>query len=151
MDTRLAEAQLNHLTGPKRFLPLAFFIIFIVLLVPLYVNVFKTSSTTKSLFLALEDQEMSLTNTTVFIDMITFYSSTLRSGNFQVTSTSPTSLKFKVLNSDNQDVTTGYKLANDVSSPSFIYFNNTKGGNVTLQYTNSSNTNYVTRIDIEID
>lgn len=141
--------KINHHLNSKIYLPLAFLIIFIVLLIPLYVNVFKTSPKTKSLFLALEDQQMSLTNTTTFTDLITFYSSSLVNGNFQVTSTSPSSLKFKVINSDNQDVTTGYTLANDISQPSYIYFNNLKSGNVTLQYINSSNSNYVTRIDIE--
>ena len=150
MDTRLAESQINNIIGPKRFLSLVFFIILIILIIPLYINVFKTSVITKSLFLALEDQELALTTSNVFIDMITFYSSTLKNGNFQVTSTLPTSLKFRVLNSDNQDITTGYSLANNISRPSYIYFNNNKGGNVILQYTNTSNNNFVTRIDIEI-
>ena len=143
MDLRTFEDKNNFL------LIVVFFLMFLMLVIPLYVNVFKTSPTTKTLFLALEDQEMALSNTSTFTELTTFYSSNLQSGNFQVTTTVPTSLKFKVLNSNNQDITTGYSLAKDISSPSYIYFNNNLKGNVILQYTNSSNSNYVTRIDIE--
>ena len=82
------------------FLPLVFFVVLIILVIPLYVTVFKSSSTKKLLFLALEDQEMSLQQTTIFLDLITFPTSDSLEGSFEVTTSNPTSLKFKVLNAN---------------------------------------------------
>lgn len=130
------------------FLPIVFFVVLTILFIPLYVAVFKSQTKKKLLFLALEDQEMSLSKTTSFVDLITFYTSNSISGSFEVTATIPNSLKFKVLNADNQDITIGYTLSNDITKPSIIHFNNTANNNIKLQYTNTSDDNNVTRIEI---
>lgn len=151
MDSNLAAMRMNYHTGAKRFLPMIFFLIVLVLIIPLYVVVFRTSKTKKNLFIALETERITLINTSTFTELTTFYPPDNNSfnGNFQLIANSPTSINFRVLNSKGDNITSRVDKASDKTGLSYVYFNNNLGGPVILQFTNSSNSNFITRLDIE--
>ena len=153
MPDRVTEAMHNHFIGSKKYIPYVLVLIVIVLLVPVYIKSFSPTSTRKTLYLATESENMALTVSTTFVELITYYPqhSSNYSGFFEVTTTDPSNLTFQVINSKGENVTNGYSLASDISSPSTINFINSSGGSITLKYTNSLSTNYITRIDIVID
>lgn len=146
MDKRIADLHTNYHIGAKRFLPYVFFLILLVLLIPVYVTTFKITPERKTLFVALEDEKMALAQTSTFTDLVTYdpFGNEKLSGYFEVVTTNPSALGFRVLNSSNGDITTGYNLSN----PIIINFNNKQTGAVTLQFTNTHTDNYITRIDI---
>ena len=144
----------NKSLGTKKYLPIIFFVVAIVLIIPLYVEVFKSDNSIKeTLFLATEDQQMALTVTNTFTNFLTYYpkKSGKITGNFSITTTLPTSLNLRVVNSSGIDITNGVTLATSKANPSIVYFSNSSGGAISLQYTNTSATNYITRVDVRID
>ena len=151
MDSKLVDMQMNYHIGSKRFLPLVFFIILIIMIIPLYVLVFRSTKEKKNLFVALETEEIALIQTSDFTELTTFYPPDNEGfdGNFQIIAVSPTSINFRVINSQGNDITTRVDKASDKTSLSYVYFSNNLGGAITLQFTNSSATNYITRVDIE--
>lgn len=126
--------------------PIVILIILIVFIIPLYVNVFKEKITVSTLYTALEDQQVSLNVSTTFTDLITYYPLNSKDGFFEVYCTVPGSTNFRVINGSNVDVTTGVTLASDKTTPSVIRYKNSSS--LTLQFTNSSTTNFLTKIDV---
>jgi hypothetical protein len=153
MPDRVTEVMQNHYIGAKRFIPYVLIFIVIILLIPVYIKSFAPTSTRKTLYLAAVEDNMALTVSTVFVELLTYYPQHggSYSGFFEVTTTSPSSLTFQVINSAGQNVTNGYSLAQNISSPSVVNFINPKGGSITLKYTNSLSTNYITRVDIVVN
>jgi len=147
MDKDIINLNNSFHIGSKRFLPLVFLVIIVILLIPLYVNVFKDYPVNEILYLALEDEQMALNQTTVFRDLITYYNNDNIYGYFKITTTFPNSIKFKVIDSDGKDITSNISLANDISKHSIVNFAKSNK-NLTLQYTNSSASNFLTRIEI---
>lgn len=135
------------------YIPFVIFFVLLVLIIPLYIQTFKKQKTKDTLFLATEDQQMALEVNNSFVNLTTYYpkDNNSISGKFIVTTTVPGSLTFRVINKESKDITSGVEISGSKASPSIINFSNNIGGEVTIQYTNTNATNYITRIDIFID
>lgn len=137
----------------KKYLPYVLIFLVLILLIPLYIQSYKNQSTKITLLLAPLTEELALSVITTYSELITFFPQFNNgySGQFEVTTSSPSHINFKVINSQNQNITQSVNLAKDITSPSIISFNNNSGGAITIQYINSLDTNYLTRIDIVIN
>lgn len=126
--------------------PVVILLILIVFIIPLYVNVFKDKITVSTLYTALEDQQVQLNVSNTFTDLITYYPLNSKNGFFEVYCTVPGSTNFRVLNSTGAVVSTGITLAVDKTKPSIIRYKN--NSTLILQFTNSSSTNFLTKINV---
>jgi len=157
MDTRKRAAikyAYDKTQGAKKYLPYVICFLILVLIIPLYVEVYKPTKTSETLFLATEEQQMALEVSTVnFVDLVTYYPKVDGniSGTFEVTTTIPESLTFRVISKDGSNVTTSIEASDSKGIPTKIKFSNNQGGLLTVQYTNSSSDNFITRIDVIID
>jgi hypothetical protein len=151
MRDNIPEIHYHNLITAKKFIPYVLIFFLLVLIIPLYVKVYKPTSTKTTLLLENEDQQLALSVSATFVDLINYYSqnSSNYNGSFEVTLNSPSHANFKVINSNGQDITKNVILSLNITSPSIINFNNASG-TITLQYTNSLATNYLTRIDVVV-
>ena len=122
IHTRKKAIEIAYTTslGAKLYLPYAFCFILLVMVIFIYIEVFKNKENREPLFLAIEEQEMALEVNTGFINLLTYYPKTTNgfSGYFEIVTTTPASIKLKAINNENVDISTNVIISASREKPS---------------------------------